>query len=264
MHLSERWNKIAPLVIAHRGASAYAPENTMASFRLAVSQGADAIELDAKLTRDNVVVVLHDDTLDRTTNGQGAIHLHNHDEIRELDAGRFFSKQFSNERIPTLSEVFQELGESVLINVELTNYRTPFDRLPNLVVNLIREHQLESNILLSSFNPLTLFRAHRLAPEIPLGLLLQPGTPAVFVWTARVLLRYDYLHPHMTLASRRLVSSMHDASKKVNVWTANNEGQIEKLIGMGVDGIISDNPDVALNVIKKGDYRVDDANSLEN
>jgi glycerophosphoryl diester phosphodiesterase len=68
----------------------------------------------------------------------------------------------------------------------------------------------------------------------------------------------------MTLASRRLVSSMHDASKKVNVWTANNEGQIEKLIGMGVDGIISDNPDVALNVIKRGDYRVDDANSLEN
>src|SRR5689334_23229806 len=109
-----------PVIFAHRGASAYAPENTIASFEFAVAQGTDAIELDVKLSADGHVIVHHDPTVDRTTNGKGKVKDLTLAELKTLDAGGFFSENFHGEKIPTLEEVFEAVGKRTFINVELT------------------------------------------------------------------------------------------------------------------------------------------------
>jgi glycerophosphoryl diester phosphodiesterase len=121
---------LQPVIFAHRGASAWAPENTLAAFRLAVEHGAPAIELDVKLTSDRKVVVLHDQTVDRTTNGHGDLRQFSLADLRELDAGGPFSAEYQGERIPTLVEVFEAVGKQVYINIELTNYASTRDKLP--------------------------------------------------------------------------------------------------------------------------------------
>jgi glycerophosphoryl diester phosphodiesterase len=119
-----------PVIFAHRGASGYAPENTLTAFNLAVQQGSDAIELDVKLTADGQIVVFHDQTLERTTSATGKIGEKTLSELKELDAGSHFDISYLNERIPTLEEVFEAVGQRTSINVELTNYASPYDRLP--------------------------------------------------------------------------------------------------------------------------------------
>ena len=142
-----------PAIFAHRGASAYAPENTLASFELAIHQEADAIELDAKLTADGQVVVIHDQTVNRTTDGNGRVGKMTLTQIRQLDAGSYFAAAFYDERIPTLEEVFETVGRKILINIELTNYASMKDSLPEKVADLVRRHQLEKRVMFSSFNP---------------------------------------------------------------------------------------------------------------
>src|SRR5919108_5142241 len=128
-----------PIIFAHRGASAYAPENTMAAFELALTQGTDAIELDVKLSADEQAVVIHDATVDRTTGGRGRVKDLSLAELRSLDAGRFFSEKYIGEKIPTLEEVFERVGERTFINVELTNYNSRRDRLVETVSTLVKK-----------------------------------------------------------------------------------------------------------------------------
>src|SRR5512145_3196062 len=116
-----------PLIFAHRGASAHAPENTLAAFELAIAQNADALELDVKLSADGHAVVIHDTTVDRTTGSEGRVKDLSLAELRSLDAGTFFSEKYSGERIPTMEEVFESVGKRILINVELTNSNSPRD-----------------------------------------------------------------------------------------------------------------------------------------
>jgi glycerophosphoryl diester phosphodiesterase len=137
------------MVFAHRGASKYAPENTIAAFQLAVEQCADAIELDAKLSADGKVVVIHDQTVDRTTNGTGRVNKLTLSELKELDAGSFFDRKFAAERIPTLDEVFESVGKRIFINVELTNYASRNDELIPLVVEIVKRHGIHKNVLFS-------------------------------------------------------------------------------------------------------------------
>ncbi len=145
-----------PLIIAHRGASAFAPENTLAAFRLAVELGADGIELDAKLSADGEVMVIHDQTVDRTTGGHGAVRELSLAQLKQLDGGHFKDVQYTGEPIPTLDEVFTEVGPRTLINVELTNYVSPLDALPDLVADLVIHHGLQDHVFFSSFHPLNL------------------------------------------------------------------------------------------------------------
>ena len=126
-----------PVIFAHRGASRFAPENTLAAFNLAVIQGADAIELDAKLTADGQIVVFHNQTLERTTSAIGKIGEKTLSELKELDASVHFDKIYQNERIPTLEEVFEAVGQRIFISVKLTNYASPNDRLPEKVADLV-------------------------------------------------------------------------------------------------------------------------------
>ncbi len=166
-----------PLVIGHRGASAYAPENTLAAFNRAFEMGADGIELDVVLSKDGVPIVIHDDTLDRTTNGSGSVGAMDCAAISQLDAGAWFDRQFSGERVPTLEQVLCQLTRG-LINVEIkyTAVRLDNDRLEQAVASVIEQTHSQARVLVSSFHPLALYRLSRRHPQLQRGLLYR-STP---------------------------------------------------------------------------------------
>ena len=245
---NRNWESSAPLVIAHRGASMYAPENTIAAFELAVEMGADAIELDAMLTADGTPVVIHDQSLERTTNGSGSVATKAVAEIKLLDAGSMFDASFTDEKIPTLEEVFYAVGEKILINVELKNYASPFDRLPEIVVALVMKKGLSDRVLLSSFNPIALMKARRTSEKIRRAALIGGG-PKIVRGIIEVFMDYFALHPEVSLVNQGVVDKHHAAGHKVNAWTVNEESVMMKLLSIGVDGLITDRPDIAKKVI---------------
>jgi len=236
-----------PAIIAHRGASAYAPENTLASFELALRQGADAIELDAKLSADGQVVVIHDHTVNRTTDGFGRVKDLSLAELRKLDAGSHFDITYQGEPIPTLDEVFKAVGQLTFINVELTNYQSWSDSLPARVAAMVKRHKLQRRVFFSSFNPLALIQIRRLVPEAPTGLLALPGKSGAWArsWPGR-LVGYHALHPEAGDVTEALVESVHRREQRVFVWTVNREEEMRRLFSNGVDGIFTDDPLLAL------------------
>ncbi len=235
-----------PAIFAHRGASAYAPENTLASFELAVSQKSDAIELDVKLTADGHVVVIHDSTVDRTTDGQGRVSQMTLEQLKALDAGQKFDDVFRGERIPTLGEVFQAVQHRVLINIELTNYESPRDTLPEKVADILLAHHQETNVLISSFNPIALRRFHNILPDCPLGLLALPGLAGA--WARSALGRwvpYQALHPALRDTTPTLIRQRHRLGHRVHTYTVNLPADMQKLFRWEVDGIFTDDPPLA-------------------
>lgn len=231
-----------PVIIAHRGDSAHAPENTLAAFRTAAEHGADAIEFDVKLSADGQVIVIHDQTVDRTTNGHGDVRALKLAALRELDAGAYFGQCFTGERIPTLEELFETVSQQLHLNIELTNYATPGDDLVSKVAELVTKHGMQRRVLFSSFFPRNLRRARALLPEVPGGLLAWAGWlgfPARrFGWKKG----YLALHPHLSSVSAELVNRLHSAGKRIHVWTVNTDADMKHLVGLGVDGIFTDDP----------------------
>ena len=238
-----------PAIIAHRGDKTQAPENTLAGFQMAVENGADGIELDVKLTADGQVIVLHDQTVDRTTNGSGRISNIEFAAVRELDAGSWFSETFRGERIPALEEVFETFGRHTYMNVELTNYATPGDNLVPKVVDMVKKHGLQNKMLFSSFFARNLQITRSLLPEVPRGLLCLRGRLGLWGRTFGWRVNYFALHPYLTDVTPGLVSRVHAAGKRLNAWTVNPEEQLKRMIGFGVDAIITDDPVLALRLL---------------
>ena len=240
-----------PTIFAHRGSSAHAPENTISAFELALKQQADGIELDAKLSADDVVVVIHDQTVERTTDGSGKVRELSFAALRQLDAGSFFDIAFQKEPIPSLEEVFETVGHQTYINIELTNYDSPFDRLPEKVAELVKRHRMGNHVLFSSFNPLVLRRIHRLLPDIPLGLLAGPGRNGLLARSqiGRLLIHYQAIHPELRDATPSLIQRAHQRGYMVNVYTVNRENDMRQLFNLEVDGIFTDDPLLARQVL---------------
>ncbi len=232
----------SPHFFAHRGASAYAPENTLAAFELAARQGAPAIEFDVKLTSDRHVVIHHDQTLDRTTNSSGALAKQPLAALRELDAGSSFSAEFRDEKIPTLEEVFETVGQKLFLNIELTNYATPFDGLVDQVVPLIQKHGLEKRVMFSSFFPHNLLRARQLAPAIPRGQLMLEGASGWWQRLAAGLMDLQAEHPWKADVTASSVQNAHRKGRRVYVWTVNDPLEMHSLRSLGVDAIFTDDP----------------------
>ncbi len=238
-----------PCIFAHRGASAHAPENTLAAFELALRQGAPAIELDVKLSADGHVVVIHDPSVDRTTNGKGKVARLSLAELRALDAGSFFSEKYRGEKIPTLEEVFDLVGKRALINIELTNYTTPRDSLVEEVCRLVREHHMEENVLFSSFLPHNLHQAAILLPEVPRGLLALEGWKGLWMRSFQFFFgNYQALHPYVSDVTPQQIASVHRIGRRVHVWTVNDADRIRRLLKWGADGIFTDDPPLALRI----------------
>ena len=242
-----------PVIFAHRGASLYAPENTLAAFELAAQQGADAIELDVKLSADGEVVVIHDQTVDRTTDGIGKVNHLTLEQLKILDAGAKFSTDFSGEPIPTLREVFEHLGGRLYINVELTNYNSTFDDLPRKVAAIVRDCGQEDNVLFSSFNLFNLLKMKKYLPNNPVAALASSG----FLGFAQrgqpgKLISPEIIHPNIKDVSLDYIKSQKVKNRRVHVWTVNDPQEMKRLSELGADGIFTDDPQTAVNLLRQG------------
>ena len=242
----------SPIIFAHRGDLAHAPENTLPSFQQALQKGADGVELDAKLTADGHVIVIHDPTLDRTTDGKGRVAVSTLEVIRKLDAGTWFNEKFAGTKVPLLEEVFETVGRDKMINIELTNYASPRDGLVLKVSELIKRHNNQSQILFSSFFPSNLKIAAQTLPAVPRGLLAMPGLVGLWARSFGFMFGdYQALHPHISNASREQVQRAHRLKRRVHVWTANTPEEIVRLKEWGVDGIFTDDPQTAVRALER-------------
>ncbi len=238
-----------PAIIAHRGASAYSPENTLTSFKLAIEQDADAIELDAKLTADGEVVVIHDDTVDRTTNGSGRVNSLTLAELQQLDAGVKHVPRFPPENIPSLAQVFEAIGRKIHILVELKNLSSPLDELPEKVVALVRKYNLEESVLLISFNLIALIRAQRALPNASLGYLTSAGLADMTFRSKLVRFgpRLNFL-PNYKDVTPALVRVAHQAKTRIYSYTIDQPEPMAKLFKLNIDGILTNDPVLAQKV----------------
>ena len=238
-----------PLVIAHRGASAYAPENTLAAFNLALEMGADGVELDVSLTQDGVPVVLHDDTVDRTTNGRGAVNQMTLAQVKELDASTKFEK-YRGEKIPTLEQVLRAVTPRGTVNIEIKGISVQTDGVEAATLAAIESAGALDRVMVSSFNPLALRRMYKLEPRIPRGLLYSPRLP-IFLRRAwlRPLAHPTAMHPHFSMITREFMTWARGKGYKVNPWTVDEPEEMKRLLELDVDAIMTNKPDVLKEIV---------------
>jgi glycerophosphoryl diester phosphodiesterase len=238
------------LAIAHRGASGYAPENTFAAFRKAVAMGAGFIETDLQLSRDARFVAIHDATVDRTTNGQGAVHDMTLTELRRLDAGSWFGSEYAGERIPTVEEILEFAKKhDVVFYLELK----PFGSWggEHALISALREAGEIARTVIISFDPAILASVRKIEPTLMTGLLIEgqiaePLEKAIEIGARQIAARGDLVTPRLLRDARR-------CDLQVVCWTVNNPAHMRLLVEAGVDGIISDYPDRLLDVARRKD-----------
>lgn len=242
-------------VIAHRGASGIAPENTMAAFRKAVELGAGFIETDLQLSRDARLVALHDDTLDRTTDGRGPVSAKTVEELRRLDAGGWFrpsdpkeGPSFAGERIPTVEEVLA-FGRQHEIGLLLEIKPTGPTGAEHAIVGALHASGEVARSVVLSFSSSVLKRVRQLDPLVMTGFLFSERLPAA-VATA-VDLGARQLLPRTDRVTRELVSDAHAHDVKVVAWTANTSEEMQKSISAGVDGIITNYPNRLIELLRE-------------
>ena len=234
------------LITGHRGAAGLAPENTLAAVKKGLQSGADRIEIDVHQTRDSVIVVLHDLTLDRTTNGSGLVKDQLFEEIRKLHAG----SPGDTLRIPTLDEVLAQVNGRATLCIEIKHGNAYYPGIERRVADLIRQHQAQAWTIIFSFEDEVLTEMHSIAPDLQLLKLFVakfPGLPFGYDGSFRRLGLTDYPHVqefgvYYYFANRSLLRQAHSLGKKVQVWTVNDPMYKRRLVNIGVDGIITDFP----------------------
>lgn len=255
------------VVIAHRGASAVAPEHTHAAWERALDMGADYIEQDLQMTRDGVLIVLHDDTLDRTTRGSGCtgrVIERTLDEIRHCSAGAWFNElrptladsAFDDERIPTLDEVLRRYAGRARFYIETKN-PAEAPGMEDALIALLRAHGLADGVerdglpavILQSFSAESLRRLAELAPALPRVQLLSADAPGDLVAQLDGIAAYAHgIGPSRTRVDAALVAAAGALGLFVHPYTVNDEAEMRRLLGLGVDGLFTDRPDALLRV----------------
>lgn len=235
---------------AHRGASGYAPENTLEAFNLAVRQKADGVELDVQMTKDGQLVVIHDERIERVSDGTGYVKDFTLNELREFNFNRTHP-EYARVQIPTLSEVYESLKPTKMtINVELKTGIYAYPGIEESVVALTEKMGMTGQIIYSSFNHRSVAKVKTLCPKARTGILYADVTVDTVEYAEHI--GVDALHPglwhlHMPgLAGEWLKSPL-----AVHVWTVNEEKDLEEMIGLGVDAVITNYPDRAVSVRKR-------------
>ncbi|MCL5268780.1 MAG: hypothetical protein M1469_11875 [Bacteroidetes bacterium] len=237
--------------VAHRGFSAIAPENTLVAFEKAIDAGANMLEMDVMLTGDDQVIVFHDYRLGRTTDGSGLIGKTDLSHIKSLDAGVWFSHKFRSERVPLLDEVLDLARGRVRLNIEMKHRRhNGVSQLVERCIRTVERHRMNDEVVFSSFNLEVLRVLHYRSPHLRFAPLYRHNlnpTPRSFPlqYNAQaVVLNHLFLN-------QATVMAFHNLGLKVFVYTVNGIRRIEKMIRMGVDGVISDNPAAVNSLAKK-------------
>ncbi len=244
-------------VIAHRGASFYAPENTMSAFELAYQMKADMIELDVLLSKDNVPVVMHDSFLEGTSNGKGFIKDHTIDELKQLDAGTWFSEKFRGEKIPTLEEVLKWAKDKISLNIEVKT-ESVADTYKNGIEfyssKLVRKYEMQNHVIFSSFDYRSVYHLKKNVPEIAVAILYEERRP-FRKKPLDLIQRYqaDGFNANWRRINAREINQIKQEGYDVWVYTVNKEKTIRKLIRRGVTGIFSDRPDLLRQVVLERD-----------
>jgi glycerophosphoryl diester phosphodiesterase len=229
------------LIIGHRGAMGHAPENTMASFAMGLAMGADAIELDVHLSANGHLVVIHDSSVDRTTNGSGYIKDLTLAEIKSLDAGSWYGPEFAGERIPTLDEVLAWAKGRISLVIEIKNSPVFYPGIEEKVVEALKAHGMEDAAVVISFDHRSVKKVKELRPGIATG-ILYVARPVDAVSMARTA-RADAIHPNVGYLTAETVGEAHRAGLAVSTWIVNDPLQMRKLADMGVDSVGTNYPD---------------------
>jgi glycerophosphoryl diester phosphodiesterase len=243
-----------PLVVAHRGASGNAPENTMAAFRRAIQQGADMIELDVRMTKDFHVIVHHDRTVKRTTGRPGYVWDLTLQQIRMLDAGSWFHPRFAGEQIPTLRQVLEMLPEHMMVNIEVKTDGDPRQRLAleEVCILIIMEKHCEQRAIVSSFDHAFLTRMHSLYPVIRTGALYMPlrdirKSPSSIAKRTGAS-AFICAQNHM---SEKLLRDARSRKMLTATYVVNEAGQLREALRLGVDAVITDYPGKIVRALEK-------------
>lgn len=238
------------LNIAHRGFSGKYPENTMIAFKKAVEIGSDGIETDVHMTKDGAIVICHDEKLDRTTNGQGFIKDFTYDEIKKLDAGLKFGERFKGEAIPDIDEFLDYVKDkNILVNIELKNDMIHYKNLEEKVVEKIYEYGMKDKVILSSFNHYAMVKVKDIDSSIKTGLLYEAVLYKAEEYAKMV--GSDALHPYFpAVMDKTVVDNIKKQGIAINTYTVNEEKDMEKLIQLGIDGIITNYPDVLGKLVR--------------
>ena len=232
------------LLFAHRGAPAYAPENTLPSFRKALELGARAVELDVQLTSDGVPVVIHDFYLSKTTNGSGLVHDTSWRDIRKLDAAYRFGKDFSDVLVPSLEEVLEVLPPEVMLNIELKSISLFREDTARRVLELLEREKRNREVVFSSFNHLCLKDLREQAPSARIGILTASHLLDFVSYIKSTGLNPWSLHPEASYLTEEYAALAHKEGWKVFCWTVNTPGAAGLAARCGADGFFSDYPDL--------------------
>lgn len=233
---------------AHRGFSGKYPENTLIAFEKAVEAGADGIELDVQLSKDGEVMIMHDETLDRTTDGKGPLVSYTCEELQKFDASYIYRGQMGFNKIPTLREYFELIkNTNIITNIELKTGINEYLGIEQKVWDLIQEYNLADRIIISSFNHYTILRMKAIAPKLKCGLLTETWYVDAGKYTHN--LGVECYHPHFANMTKNIVNEIKLYGIEINTWTVNKEEQMRDLIEKGIDGLIGNFPDLTKKII---------------
>ena len=232
-------------IFAHRGASGYVPENTLTAIKKAIEMKADGIEIDIQLTKDGKIVVIHDWKVDRTTTGRGFVYELDFGYIRSLDAGQWYTKDFIGEVVPTLEEVLDILPNDMMLNIEIKDIARKHSNIEEKMLEVLKKYPEKfNNIIVSSFHHDKIRKLQELEPKLKLALL----TDSEFIEIEKYLSTnglnsYSY-HPEINLISKKDVDILHKKGIKIFVWKVNKEEDLDYLLSMEIDGVITNYPDI--------------------
>ena len=243
------------IIIGHRGASAYFPENTMAAFRAAHSMGAEMIELDVLLSKDGVPVVFHDAELDDHTNGSGLVSDHTLKELKALDAGGWFDPKFSDQRIPTLEEVLQFASGKIALNIEIKSEAVTGEMeggVEEKCLRLVKQYDMQDHVLFSSFDYRVASHINRLDPDMPVALLYYKKTSGKKL-PSELVNEYDAdaFNCSFSQLTKKRLKDLRAHEIPVFVYTVNQKRRMQKLLDKGVTGIFTDKPDLLKSLIEE-------------
>lgn len=229
-----------PKVFAHRGGSAWAPENTMAAFRKSLEFGVDGIELDVQRCSTGELVVFHDADIGRTTNGVGRVKDISYPELKRLSAGLWFDEEFRSEHVPLLQEVLDLLDGKVVLNIELKNTPIEYPGIDDDLLDLIADYPHRDKLIVSSFDHQLIKLIHEKAPDLRLALLADALLVDLADYAAKI--GATVWHPCIDSLRAEAVAEAHEAGLLVNAWTLNDARGWSYALTIGLDGIVTDDP----------------------